>query len=72
MSAWFNFGPSSSTWTDGPVAAPLVYTEIINPATSDIAMGGADFATRTENKSLGFNTVWRVNSDIRLELDAHH
>lgn len=72
MSAWFNFGPSSSTWTDGPVAAPLVYTEIINPATSDIAMGGADFATKTENKSLGFNAAWRVNSDIRLELDAHH
>lgn len=71
ISAWFNFGPSSSSWTDGPVAGPLVYTEIINPATSDIAMGGADFATRTENKSLGFNTVWRVNSDIRLELDAH-
>lgn len=71
MSAWFNFGPSSSSWTDGPVSAPLVYTEIINPATSDIAMGGADFATKTENKSIGFNTVWRVNSDVRLELDAH-
>jgi TonB-dependent receptor len=71
ISAWFNFGPSSSTWTDGPVAAPLLYTEIINPANSDIAMGAADFATRTENKSLGFNTAWRVNSDIRLELDVH-
>jgi TonB-dependent receptor len=71
LSAWFNFGPSSSTWTDGPVAAPLVYTEIINPANSDIAMGGADFATRTENNSLGFNAAWKVNSDIRLELDAH-
>jgi TonB-dependent receptor len=71
VSAWFNFGPSSSSWTDGPVAAPLVYTEIINPATSDIAMGAADFATRTQNKSLGFNAAWRVNSDIRLELDAH-
>jgi TonB-dependent receptor len=72
ISAWFNFGPSSSSWTDGPVASPLVYTEIINPAISDIAMGGADFATRNENKSLGFNAAWRVNSDIRLELDAHH
>ncbi|NNG24163.1 TonB-dependent receptor [Massilia sp. ML15P13] len=71
ISAWFNFGPSTSSWTDGPVAAPLVYTEIINPAVSDIAMGAADFATRTQNKSLGFNAAWRVNSDIRLELDAH-
>jgi len=71
VSAWFNFGPSSSSWTNGPVAAPLVYTEIINPATSDIAMGAADFATKTQNKSLGFNAAWRVNSDVRFELDAH-
>jgi TonB-dependent receptor len=71
MSAWFNFGPSSSTWSDGPVAAPLVYTEFIPGANSDIAMGGADFATKNENKSLGFNAAWRVNSDVRLELDMH-
>ncbi|HKE94884.1 MAG TPA: TonB-dependent receptor plug domain-containing protein, partial [Povalibacter sp.] len=24
LSVWFNFGPSASTWTDGPVAGPLV------------------------------------------------
>ncbi|WP_312513545.1 TonB-dependent receptor [Massilia sp.] len=71
MSAWFNFGRSSSNWTDGPVAAPLQYTEFINPGTADIAMGGADFATKSENKSLGFNAAWRVNSDVRLELDMH-
>ncbi len=71
ISAWFNFGPSTSSWTDGPIAGPLTYTEIINPAVSDIAMGAADFATKTENKSLGFNTAWRINSDVRLELDVH-
>ena len=73
MSAWFNFGDSTSAWGNpvGGVAPPQVYTEIINPATSDIAMGGADFATRTQNKSLGFNALWKVNNDLRLELDAH-
>ncbi len=71
LSAWFNFGPSVTSWTDGPVAAPLIYTEIINPANSDIAMGGAKFATKTENNSLGFNALWKVNNDLRLELDAH-
>lgn len=71
MSAWFNFGPSSSSWTDGPVAGPLTYTEFIPAGNSDIAMGVSDFATRNENKSLGFNTVWRVNPDLRFELDAH-
>lgn len=71
LSAWFNFGPSSTSWTDGPVASPLLYTEIINPAASDIAMGGAQFATKTQNESIGFNTAWRVNSSLKLELDAH-
>ncbi|MEW7849555.1 TonB-dependent receptor [Massilia aurea] len=71
MSAWFNFGPSSSSWTDGPIAGPLTYTEFIPAGNADIAMGVSDFATRSENKSLGFNTVWRVNPDLRFELDAH-
>lgn len=71
LSAWFNFGPTTSSWTNGPVSSPLVYTEIINPATSDIAMGAAQFATKTQNESIGFNTAWRVNNSLKLELDAH-
>ena len=78
ISAWFNFGPSASSWTKGPVSSPLSYTEIIprnanDPTigTSDVAMGGADFATKTQNKSLGFNAVWKPTNDLRLELDAH-
>jgi TonB-dependent receptor len=71
LSAWFNFGPSSSSWTNGPVASPLVYSEIINPANSDIAMGGGMNATRTQNKSLGFNTIWKPTNSLRIELDAH-
>lgn len=71
ISAWFNFGPSTSSWTKGPVSGPLVYTEIIDPATSDIAMGGADFATKTQNNELGINLAWRANRDLKLEFDAH-
>lgn len=71
LSAWFNFGPSASSWTKGPVAAPLIYTETIPAANSDIAMGGANFATKTQNKALGFNAAWRVSNDLKLELDAH-
>lgn len=72
VSAWFNFGPSTSTWTNGPVAAPLVYTEQIAAGNADIAMGAGDFATKTENKSLGFNAQWRATADLKLEFDAHH
>ena len=71
LSAWFNFGESTSSWTNGPVAAPLVYTEIINAGNGDIAMGGANFATKTQNSALGFNAAWRVNNNLKLEFDAH-
>jgi TonB-dependent receptor len=71
MSVWFNFGPSVSSWTDGPVAAPDSYSEIIVPATSDLAMGGAEFATKTQNKSLGFNAEWQATDNLSLVFDAH-
>jgi TonB-dependent receptor len=71
LSAWFNFGPSSSTWTNGPVAAPLIYSETIAPPTSDIAMGGANFATKNENKSLGFNLAWKASDRLSFTFDAH-
>jgi TonB-dependent receptor len=71
ISAWFNFGPSASSWTNGPVAAPLVYTEFIPAGNSDIAMGGAQFATKTQNKSLGFNAMWKPTKRLSVEFDAH-
>jgi TonB-dependent receptor len=71
MSVWFNFGPSVSSWTDGPVAGPIIYSEIINPATSDLAMGGAQNATRNLNDSLGFNVQWDVSDAFHLGFDYH-
>jgi TonB-dependent receptor len=71
LSVWFNFGPSSSTWTDGPVAAPLVYSETISPATSDLSMGGAKFAAVNENNSVGLNLEWDVTDNFGLTLDYH-
>ena len=70
VSAWFNFGPSSGVWSDGPVAAPIVYSEAF-AAPGDLAMGGGQFATVNENKSLGFNAKWQVNDNLNLELDYH-
>ncbi|WEF34934.1 TonB-dependent receptor [Pseudoduganella chitinolytica] len=70
LSAWFNFGPSASSWTDGPIAAPLYYQE--NVANQDIAMNGGDYGTKSENNSLGFNAQWKVSRDLKLSLDVHH
>ncbi|NRF65773.1 TonB-dependent receptor [Aquincola sp. S2] len=71
LSAWFNFGPTVTKWTDGPAAAPTFYSEIINPPTSDIAMAGALYATRNENKSTGFNLAWKASDKLGFEFDIH-
>jgi hypothetical protein len=63
LSAWFNMGPSVSSWTKGPVAAPLFYQE--NVVAQDIAMNGGDYATKAEMNSLGFNAAWKPTSTIR-------
>ncbi|NJM75769.1 MAG: TonB-dependent receptor [Acaryochloridaceae cyanobacterium RU_4_10] len=71
LSVWFNFGPSSSTFTDGPVAAPLVYTELLPNANSDLSMGGAQFATKNENTSVGFNLGWKASDRLGFTFDYH-
>ncbi len=78
LSAWFNFGPSSSAWTEGPISSPNFYSETLGPGSSplrrplaDLAMAGADYATKNENKSTGLNLSWKVSDRLRLEFDAH-
>ncbi|MEA9656982.1 TonB-dependent receptor [Xanthomonas campestris] len=71
MSVWFNYGPSASAWTNGPVAGPVTYSEIVNPATSDLATAGSNAATRNQNKSLGFNVDWAVTDQFKLNFDIH-
>ncbi len=71
LSVWFNYGPGSSAWTDGPIAGPIHYGEYIEAANSDIAMAGGRFATVNENKSLGFNVEWDVTDSLELAFDLH-
>jgi len=72
LSAWFNFGPSVSSWTDGPVASPIIYSETISPATSDIAMAGADYGSKNENQSTGFNLAWEATDRLGFVFDYHN
>jgi hypothetical protein len=83
LSVWFNFGASASSWTDGPVAAPLLYTEFYNTSADNPGHavqrgrcgGPVDGRRRVrdqnENKSAGFNLEWDVNDKLSLELDYH-
>jgi TonB-dependent receptor len=70
LSSWFNFGPSVSSWTSGPVAGPLLYSETLN-GTSDIAMGGNWSAIKTTLRSLGLNLAWKPSPTLRFEADGH-
>ena len=71
LSVWFNWGPSVSSWGDGPIAAPLIYSETIDPATSDLSMGGGQYAAVNENNSIGFNLEWQATDRLAFELDYH-
>ena len=86
ISAWFNFGPSVSNWTSGPVKGPLSYVETVNcantpvtdtngvtsfPGCADVAMAQSDYATKAENNSVGFNLKWEASDKLNFTFDAH-
>jgi TonB-dependent receptor len=68
---WFNFGDTSTSWTDGPVAGPVFYTERFGPG-KDLSYSGSLTANVTENKSLGGNLKWEAPGGVTVSLDAHH
>ena len=77
MSVWFNNGPSSGAWTNGPLASPLVFATNIadrgaGAAPEDLSNNGGDYGTKSTNGSTGFNAQWKVSQDLKLNFDAHH
>jgi len=75
VSSWFNFGPSISSWTNGPVSGPTFYSETLNvpgsPPAQDIAMGGGWFGVKTTLRSLGLNLLWKPTPTLKFEADGH-
>ena len=69
---WFDFGDTSSAWTDGPTPGPLFYTERFAQRTKDLSYSGSLTANRSENKSLGGNLTWEAPGNVTVSLDAHH
>ena len=70
MSVWFNHGDTTSAWGDGPIADILFYNENFGGGT-DLSMGAAQTATKSEKNSLGFNTEWRATDNLSVVLDVH-
>jgi TonB-dependent receptor len=71
VGVWFNFGDVSSEWTDGPVAAPVFYSEAFGPG-KDLSYSAALSANVSENKSTGFNLNWEGPGGVTVSFDAHH
>ncbi|MHA6720000.1 TonB-dependent receptor [Sphingomonas sp. RS6] len=70
---WFNNGNDSSEWGDGPVAAPIVYSEAFGATQGkDLSYSGSLTANRTINRSIGGNLKWEAPGGVTVELDAHH
>jgi TonB-dependent receptor len=73
LSVWFGMccgQGGTKVYTDGPVSGPLIFSENYS-SPADIAMAGANYATKNVNKSTGFNLEWKVNDSFTLELDTH-
>lgn len=69
---WFNFNNVASSWTDGPVAGPIFYSEHFNAGENkDLAYSGSLTANQTENKSTGINLKWQPLDKLSVVLDAH-
>jgi len=72
LSVWFAQTPTStSTWPSGHVVAPYTYSEVY-PTPQDISVVGSDFATKTKNKSIGFNAEWKARPGLKVDFDVHH
>jgi TonB-dependent receptor len=71
MSVWFNHGNTTSEWTDGPIAGPILYSENFAGGPSDMSFGAAQFAVKNENNSIGVNLEWAPTDNFTLELDLH-
>lgn len=69
---WFNHNDTLSSWTDGPVAGPIFYTERFGAGENkDLSYSGALTANRSENFSIGGNIKWSPFENFTITADAH-
>ncbi len=72
LSAWFSNTAAlsqASSWTDGPIASPIYYTETND--NNDFAMGTGRDGYTNLNESIGLNIEWYVTDRLSFEVDYH-
>ena len=69
---WFNHNDTLSSWTDGPVAGPIFYTERFGAGENkDLSYSGALTANQSENFSIGGNIEWSPFDRLTIRVDGH-
>lgn len=71
VGVWFNHVTTASAFTDGPVAAPIFYSENFGAFPSDLAYSASLTANRSINHSIGANLTWEGPGGVTFALDAH-
>ncbi|WP_265570785.1 TonB-dependent receptor [Sphingomicrobium nitratireducens] len=69
-SIWFNHGNTTSSWTDGPLAGPLFYSETFD-SPSDFSYQAQYAKNETELNSLGLNLEYEIFNGLTLFADFH-
>ena len=72
-SSWFNFsfGPTTFT-TGGPVVSPVIQTALFPTGDHDYAINNGLYGEKSQLRSTGFNTEWKISSALKAEVDMHH
>ncbi|PBS11842.1 TonB-dependent receptor [Lysobacteraceae bacterium NML93-0792] len=63
------FNPATEQWTASDAMGVCPAGFEIRPG--DLAMAGAQFATKNENRSVGFNVEWAATDSLDFEFDFH-
>ncbi|MGM9484789.1 TonB-dependent receptor [Roseateles sp. NT4] len=71
-SSWFNFSHGPATFTDGPVATPIIETALFPNNDHDLAFSSGIYGEKSKSGSTGFNAEWKISDALRIEADAHH
>jgi len=71
LQTFFSDGAGTSSWTDGPIAAPIIYSEYLQANNGSLPFSHAEVKTRSELKSLGLNLKWQPSDNLDLAFDHH-
>jgi len=71
LQTFFTHSPGASSWSDGPVAAPIIYSEYLPANNGPLSFNRAGVETRSELKSVGFNLEWQANDNLEFAFDYH-